>query len=348
MRREPRHAVARPQAPLDDVVVGLEPQLVRRHRPRRVLVEERRQRVHVVALEGIDVPPQERLLVVVERLDRRGLADRLGRERRPGPLQRAVHRRDGRLEQLRDLFGLPAQDLAQDQHGALLRRQVLERGDERQPDGFARGDRTSAGSPPTGRTRSSGIGSTQAISASGAPSGASAVERALRSIGRARRWLAPSMSRQTFVAMRYSHERSCGAALELVVAAPGPDEGLLDGVLGFERGAEHPVAVAGQLDAIGLRARGRAPPGRPDAVDAGDDPPSPCSSGNATRRPVAVDRRLPGRSLGIRARIGEPRMDALDQGPATPRPARGGTAAPPARQGTGRGAGRPRARGTRR
>ena len=40
-------------------------------------------------------------------------------------------------EQLGDLVGVPAQDLAQDQHRALAGRQVLERGDERQPDRLA-------------------------------------------------------------------------------------------------------------------------------------------------------------------------------------------------------------------
>ena len=64
-------------------------------------------------------------------------------------------------------------------------------------------------------------------------------------------------------------------------------------------------------------------------------------------RRVDVDRRLRRPSLAIRARIGEPRMHALDQAAAWPRPAPGATAAPPARQGTGRGAGRPRAPGTR-
>ena len=53
-------------------------------------------------------------------------------ERRAGPLQRAVDRHHGGVEQLRDLVGLPLQDLAQDEHRALPRREVLQRGDERQ------------------------------------------------------------------------------------------------------------------------------------------------------------------------------------------------------------------------
>ena len=44
------------------------------------------------------------------------------------------------------------------------------------------------------------------------------------------------------------------APLEAVVAAPGADVGLLHGVLGLERGAEHAVAVARQLAAVLLEA----------------------------------------------------------------------------------------------
>src|SRR5438876_487621 len=40
------------------------------------------------------------------------------------------------------------------------------------------------------------------------------------------------------------------AALEAVEAPPGADERLLDGVLGLEWGAEHPVAVGRQLGAM--------------------------------------------------------------------------------------------------
>ena len=66
---------------------------------------------------------------------------------------------------------------------------------------------TSAGSP-SGTTRLSGTGSIQTDSESGGGSGVSALWGGLRSIGRARRWLAPSIERQTLVAMRYSQERS--------------------------------------------------------------------------------------------------------------------------------------------
>ena len=106
-----------------------------RSRPR---AKERGERVHVVALEGVDVARQERSLLLVHRF-RRLRAIRVGRgERRPSALEGAVDRCDRRVEQLRDLVRLPAQHLAQDEHRALLRRQVLERGHEREADRLPR------------------------------------------------------------------------------------------------------------------------------------------------------------------------------------------------------------------
>jgi len=99
-------------------------------------VEQLDQRRDVVALEGVDVARQQLLLLIVE-LQRLERVDFGGLERGAGALQGAVHRRDGRVEQLRHLAGLPPEDLAQDQHRALLGREVLEGGDEGEPDGFA-------------------------------------------------------------------------------------------------------------------------------------------------------------------------------------------------------------------
>ena len=198
-----------PEAPLDDVVVGLEPQLVRRHRPRRVLVEQRGQRVHVVALERVDVPREQRLLVVVERLDRaRRSTVRLGRQRRAGPLQRAVDRRDARCRAARR----PRRPSSAAPRAGSARRAASAAGAgarRRTPAGSIRAAiATSAGSPPIGTTRSSGIGS---IHASRAAARRAARRRSSRvagpSAGRGAGG-APSMSRQTLVAMRYSHERS--------------------------------------------------------------------------------------------------------------------------------------------
>jgi hypothetical protein len=51
---------------------------------------------------------------------------------RAGALERAVDRRDAHVEQAGDLGGGPADHVAQDQHGALARRQELDRGQEGQ------------------------------------------------------------------------------------------------------------------------------------------------------------------------------------------------------------------------
>jgi hypothetical protein len=108
------------------------------HGERGVVVEEGHERSDVVALEGVDVPGQELLLLGVDRGRSVGVeVDRL--ERGPRALERAVDRGDAGVEQLGHLGGLPAEHLAQDQHRALPRRQVLERGYERQADRVARG-----------------------------------------------------------------------------------------------------------------------------------------------------------------------------------------------------------------
>jgi hypothetical protein len=65
----------------------------------------------------------------------RGLLAALGQALVEGPagaLQRAVHRGDRRLEHQRDLPGREAQYVSQNEHGALLRRQVLQGRDERE------------------------------------------------------------------------------------------------------------------------------------------------------------------------------------------------------------------------
>ena len=106
---------------------------VRRHRQGGVLVEQGGEGVHVVALEGVEELRGQRLR---RPRRRRRLGSSVGRpplgQRGPGPLQGAVDRGDGRVEQIGHLGGRPAQDLAEDEHGALPGRQVLEGGDEGQ------------------------------------------------------------------------------------------------------------------------------------------------------------------------------------------------------------------------
>ena len=95
-------------------------------------MQQGHERADVVALEGVDVARQELLLGGVDGRRPAGRVEVERGERRPGALQCAVDRRDRRVEELGDLGGLPAQDLAQDEHRALAGRQVLERGDERE------------------------------------------------------------------------------------------------------------------------------------------------------------------------------------------------------------------------
>ena len=119
---------------VEDIGAAAEPHLVGGHRLRRILVDERGERLHVVALEGVEVAGEQRLLLVVDLLGHVGRRQVAGLERRPRPLQRAVDGRHGGAQQLGDLVGPPAQDLAEDQHGPLAGRQVLQGADERQLD----------------------------------------------------------------------------------------------------------------------------------------------------------------------------------------------------------------------
>ena len=187
-RDEPRPlaADARPEPPLDDVVVGLQPQVVRRHVPRRVLAQERGQRVHVVALERVDVAGEQRLVVGVERLDRAVPVTVLilGRvERGTRPLGALFPRRDARVEQLGDLAGPGGGPREGSGPRAASADESLEREtNARRMD--SRAIATSAGSPPVGTTTGSGIGSTQSASSSAGPSVASATDAGPMSIGR--------------------------------------------------------------------------------------------------------------------------------------------------------------------
>ena len=74
---------------------------------------------------------------------------------------------------------------------------------------------TSAGSASGESTAESAIGRTQALSTSGAPSGAPASDDGPRSIGCARRWALPSMSRHTWLAILNSHAFSAPRAASL-------------------------------------------------------------------------------------------------------------------------------------
>ena len=158
------------------------------------------------------------------------------------PLEGGVDRGGGGLERLGDLGGRPAQDVAQDEHGALAGRQVLEGGDEREPDRVALGDddggvghRLEPGDLGVRVERVAGLG------VGGAEAGRERAARPALEVGQAdvgRDPVEPGADRR--------------AALEVGRGLPGAQERLLHEVLGLVEGAAHPVAVREQLALVAL------------------------------------------------------------------------------------------------
>ena len=169
-------------------------------------------------------------------------------ERRPGALESAVHRRDAGLEQLCDLSRLPAQDFAEDQNRPLARRQVLQRRHEREPDRLVRdGDlrRVAFGCDGAGRKRLDPGHLRQGVQVR--------LDRLARrpEIHGPRPALAGVQHVEAHVRRDPVEPRAqrC-TALEAVETSPGAEQGLLHGVLGLERRAEHSVAVGGELRTV--------------------------------------------------------------------------------------------------
>ena len=212
-------------------------------------MQQRHERRDVVALERRDVLVEELLLAGV---DRRSACHGVvaGGQRGAGALQRAVDGRDTRVEQLGDFGRVPAENLAQDQHRALARREMLQGGDERQADRF------SGGRDLTGiaiEVEHVGVGDGRHPCVLGEDLG----ERRL--VGRGRRAqihrrgppLAPAQLVEADVRGDAVEPRPHGrAAFETVEAPPRPDHRLLHGVVRLEARAQHPVAVAGELAAV--------------------------------------------------------------------------------------------------
>ncbi len=92
-------------------------------------MDEGRQRVDVIRLEGRDVAGEELPVGIVQLTSVVELVQRCA-----SALQRAVDRGDARLQELGHLARLPAQDLTEDEDGALARREPLERRDESEAD----------------------------------------------------------------------------------------------------------------------------------------------------------------------------------------------------------------------
>jgi hypothetical protein len=96
-------------------------------------VQQLHERVDVVALEGTDVPGQQGALLLAQGSRGEGSSRVELRHGGAGPLQGAVDRRHRGVEQIGDVGRGPGEHLAQHEHRPLSRRQVLQRGDERQP-----------------------------------------------------------------------------------------------------------------------------------------------------------------------------------------------------------------------
>jgi hypothetical protein len=213
-------------------------------------VEEGDEGGDVVALERVHVTGDQLLLLGVDDAHLGRVHPALG-QRGPRSLERAVHGRDGGVEQLGDLRGLPTQHLAQDQHGPLPRREVLEGGDEGELDALA--DRGQLGWVAVlGDDAGIGDGLHPRLFGPG---------EALEGVGGVGRTevhrLGPPLAATKLVeahvggdAVQPRAQRR--AALEGVETLPGPDHGLLHGVVGLERRAEHPVAVARELPPVDL------------------------------------------------------------------------------------------------
>ena len=193
----------------------------------------------------MDVALEERTALLVE-LGRRGRgAEVARRDRRAGALERAVDRRDARVEELRDFGRLPAQDLTEDQHRALARRQMLQGRDEREPDRLAR----------ESDFRRIAVGHDEAVRDGLDPRHLR--QRVQVRLDRLPGWAEVHRPCTPLAAVQHVEadvrrdaiepRPQCRTALESIEAPPGADQRLLDGVLGLEGRSQHPVAVAGQL-----------------------------------------------------------------------------------------------------
>ena len=239
-----------------DRLAALVPARQRRHRERRVLGQHRRERLDVAALPRIDVAVDQLAQRVVAERAQGGLLALLGNallDRRPRALQRAVHRGDRRLERLGDLLRREAEHLAQDQHGALGGRQVLERGDEGQLHALAAlvaGGRSGEAVLDAQDLVRIGLDPHRLDERLAGPDvgiGGRAVVDREHALGPPRDLIEAGVGRD-----RVEPRAQRAAALELRETAPGAKQRVLERVLGVVDRSQHPVAVGVQLATVGL------------------------------------------------------------------------------------------------
>lgn len=209
-------------------------------------MEQRAHRLDVVRLERRDVPGEQIAPDGVVQLGELVAVEPSARERVAGALQRAGGGRDGHLERVGGLAGGEREHVAHEQHGTLPRRQVLQRGEEREPHGLAlRGDGGRIGRVRAVQGAGVGHGLEPRVRSVGTPSGPP------RPAGRHRRQQLRrradrSMSRHTLVAIPCTQVRSDPARDRTAPRPIGPDHRLLHRVIGVGGRSEHPVAVPGQ------------------------------------------------------------------------------------------------------
>ena len=239
-----------------------QPQVERRHRLGRVLVDERRERLHVVALERLDVAREELALLRVG--GRRPARRPRARSPRAWPVRAGARCSPTR----RSSRGAPpprSPATAAPRRGCSTARCRGGRCWSAATNArriVSRATATSAGSPSSWTTSASGAGSIHVTSGSvlQVPTRSA---RARAEVHRPRAPLAPREHVEADVRRDPVEPRAeRRAALEPVEALPGAEERLLHRVLGLEDRAEHPVAVARQLAAMLARARSRARSGR--------------------------------------------------------------------------------------
>ena len=231
----------------------------RRHRERRIAGQHRRERVDVAALPSIDVAIDDRPHRLVSQRAQRGLlallGDALG-DRRARALQGTVDRRDRRLQRLGDLGCGEAEHLALDQHSALGRGQVLESRDKRQLHALAA---LVAGM----RSRESVLHAQDFVRVGLDPDrldhrfarpgvglgGRSVVDRQ-HPLGASRDLVKAGVGGD-----RVQPRAQRAANLELREPAPGPEQRVLQRVLGIVHRPKHAVAMGMQLAAVALQQR---------------------------------------------------------------------------------------------
>jgi len=239
-----------------DGLAASEPGRQRRHLEHRVVGEQPHERVEVGVLERRRVPVHDQPPVAVGGLVDVVLGDSRIPQRGPGALQGAVHRHGRDLEQVGDLRRVPAEHVAQDEHGPLPGGQVLQGRDQREP-------RALPGHHDRGRI----TGAARAARAAGAATQQRVGERLQpRHVGqrggqrlvRIRPGRAQPGGQRPPAAVLDRPQAGVGgdavqpgpqrrAALEPVPRPPGAQQGLLQHVLGVVHRAEHPVAVREQF-----------------------------------------------------------------------------------------------------